>query len=149
MPNNQQPREGKPGTTDQWPRWEGPEENRPAAYLPAKDNLEVDHDAAGESWQDPGRTDGIGALQQVDDISLPRDERVRQRAFENWERRGRPEGTHDEDWFAAAQEIDAEMGETAAPVHPEMSGASGAASDPFEMLPSEADEPRSKAKRVK
>jgi len=35
-----EPRDGKPGTTDQFPRWEGPEENRPSGYLPAKDNPE-------------------------------------------------------------------------------------------------------------
>jgi len=33
-----EPRDGKPGTTDQFPRWEGPEENRPAGYLPAEDS---------------------------------------------------------------------------------------------------------------
>ena len=149
MPKNRQPRDGKPGTTDQWPRWEGPEESRPRGYLPAKDNPEVDRNAAGESLQGPERTDVADPTQQVDETSLPRDERVRQRAYENWEGRGRPEGTHDQDWFAAAQEIDSEMGETADPAHPVMSGASAPASDPFEMLPSDGNPPKSKAKRVK
>jgi len=39
------PRDGKPGTTDQSPRWEGPKENRPAGYLPAKDDPENTSDA--------------------------------------------------------------------------------------------------------
>jgi len=42
------PRDGKPGTTDQFPRWEGPEENRPAGYLPAKDDPENTPDATEE-----------------------------------------------------------------------------------------------------
>lgn len=34
----EKPREGgAPGTTDQWPRWEGPPGSRPPGYLPAKD----------------------------------------------------------------------------------------------------------------
>lgn len=49
------PRDGKPGTTDQSPRWEGPEETRPAGYLPAVDNPAEDRDAAGENLNDPDR----------------------------------------------------------------------------------------------
>jgi hypothetical protein len=33
-----------------------------------------------------------------------RDERIRQRAYEIWEREGRPEGRHDEHWRRAAEE---------------------------------------------
>lgn len=43
------PKSGPAGTTDQAPRWEGPEETRPRGYLPAEDDTETDHDAAGES----------------------------------------------------------------------------------------------------
>jgi len=43
----------KAGTTDQKPRWEGPPENRPRGYLPAKDDPTVDRDAAGENLNDP------------------------------------------------------------------------------------------------
>jgi len=43
---------GKPGTTDQKPRWEGPPENRPRGYRPAKDNPDEDRDAAGENLKD-------------------------------------------------------------------------------------------------
>tara|TARA_R110002020_G_scaffold25060_6_gene81606 strand:+ start:6926 stop:7078 length:153 start_codon:yes stop_codon:yes gene_type:complete len=36
------PKSGPAGTTDQRPRWEGPEESRPSGYLPAKDDPEDD-----------------------------------------------------------------------------------------------------------
>jgi hypothetical protein len=54
---NNVPKDGKPGTTDQWPRWEGPPENRPRGYLPAKDDPANDPDAAGETLKDPERDD--------------------------------------------------------------------------------------------
>lgn len=50
------PRDGQPGTTDQSPRWEGPEETRPRGYLPADDDPAVDRDAAGENLSDPDRS---------------------------------------------------------------------------------------------
>ena len=53
---NTPPREGKPGTTEQSPRWEGPEENRPRGYLPAEDDPASDRDAAGENLNDPDRS---------------------------------------------------------------------------------------------
>lgn len=51
------PQDGAPGTTDQSPRWEGPEESRPRGYLPAEDNPEVDRDANGENLRDPRKRD--------------------------------------------------------------------------------------------
>lgn len=51
------PEDGQPGTTDQSPRWEGPEETRPRGYLPAADDPDVDRDALGETNQDPSRED--------------------------------------------------------------------------------------------
>lgn len=51
--------QGKPGTTDERPRWEGPPETRPRGYLPAKDDPERDRDAAGENLKDPDRR-GLG-----------------------------------------------------------------------------------------
>jgi hypothetical protein len=45
------------GTTDQMPRWEGPPENRPRGYLPAKDDPAKDRDAAGENLKDPDKRD--------------------------------------------------------------------------------------------
>lgn len=47
------PKNGAPGTTDQSPRWEGPQENAPRGYLPAKDNPDKNRDANGESNSDP------------------------------------------------------------------------------------------------
>jgi len=45
-----------------------------------------------------------------------RDEKIRQRAHQIWEREGWPEGKHDEHWAQAAREIDneAEAGAAAA-----------------------------------
>ncbi len=40
---------GPAGTTEQKPRWEGPPENRPRGYLPAKDDPHTNPDAAGET----------------------------------------------------------------------------------------------------
>ncbi len=50
------PKPGPAGTTDQSPRWEGPEETRPAGYLPAIDDPETDRDAVGENLNDPDRS---------------------------------------------------------------------------------------------
>ncbi|MDV4183081.1 hypothetical protein R1521_31730 [Rhizobium brockwellii] len=47
------PKDGAPGTTDQSPRWEGPQENTPRGYLRAKDDPDQDLDAKGESNSDP------------------------------------------------------------------------------------------------
>ena len=61
------PKDGKPGTTDQSPRWEGPQENRPRGYMPAKDNPDIDRDAVGENLKDPEKR-GLGdALKTRDD----------------------------------------------------------------------------------
>jgi hypothetical protein len=61
------PRDGAPGTTDQSPRWEGPQENTPSGYLPAKDNPDVDRDAHGENLQDPQKTKISDAMKTRDD----------------------------------------------------------------------------------
>ncbi|MDB5555577.1 MAG: hypothetical protein JWL86_5561 [Rhizobium sp.] len=66
MPVNS-PKDGAPGTTEQSPRWEGPQENRPRGYLPAKDDPEVDRDAVGENLQDPRKRDVSDALKTRDD----------------------------------------------------------------------------------
>jgi hypothetical protein len=49
------PKDGQPGTTEQSPHWEGPPENRPRGYLPAKDDPETQPDAAGETLKNPDR----------------------------------------------------------------------------------------------
>lgn len=56
------PRDGAPGTTDQSPRWEGPEESRPRGYLPAKDDPDTTRDAVGETNTDPERNRPSDAL---------------------------------------------------------------------------------------
>ncbi len=56
------PRGGAPGTTDQSPRWEGPEQSRPRGYLPAKDDPDTAHDAVGETNKDPERATPSDAL---------------------------------------------------------------------------------------
>lgn len=61
------PKDGKPGTTDQSPRWEGPQENTPRGYMPAKDNPDVDGDAVGENLQDPEKEDFGDSLKTRDD----------------------------------------------------------------------------------
>lgn len=61
------PADGAAGTTDQSPRWEGPEETRPGGYLPAKDNPDVDRDALGENNQDPERKSPSDALKIKED----------------------------------------------------------------------------------
>jgi hypothetical protein len=61
------PKDGKPGTTDQSPRWEGPQENTPRGYMPAKDNPDVDRDAVGENLQDPEKEDFGDSLKTRDD----------------------------------------------------------------------------------
>lgn len=43
-----------------------------------------------------------------------RDERIRQRAYEIWEREGRPGGMEEKHWHQAAEEIAAEEGRTPA-----------------------------------
>lgn len=49
------PTPGPAGTTEQSPRWEGPEETRPRGYLPAVDDPATDRDAVGENLNDPDR----------------------------------------------------------------------------------------------
>lgn len=61
------PRDGAPGTTDQSPRWEGPQESKPRGYMPAKDDPDVDRDAVGENLQDPQKTKVSDSLKTKDD----------------------------------------------------------------------------------
>lgn len=61
------PRDGAPGTTDQSPRWEGPQDNRPNGYLPADDDPETDRDAVGENLRDPRKKTVSDAMKIRDD----------------------------------------------------------------------------------
>lgn len=104
---------GAPGTTDQMPRWEGPPENRPAGYLPAEDNPDVDRDAAGENLQDPDRSTLTDATTTKDNPPSSegrpsREDRIRNRAYELWDADGRQQGSHEHHWHQAAREIDDE-----------------------------------------
>ena len=60
-------RGGAPGTTEDRPRWEGPPENRPRGYLPAKDNPAEDRDAAGENLRDPEKSNLSDAFKTKED----------------------------------------------------------------------------------
>jgi hypothetical protein len=61
------PKDGAPGTTDQSPRWEGPQENTPRGYMPAKDDPDKVRDANEESESDPVKTKVTDALKQKGD----------------------------------------------------------------------------------
>jgi hypothetical protein len=63
----QTPHDETTGTTDQRPRWEGPPENRPRGYKPAKDDPASDRDAAGENLNDPEKSDLSDAFKQKGD----------------------------------------------------------------------------------
>jgi hypothetical protein len=43
------PKDGAPGTTDHSPTWEGPQENRPSGYLPAKEDSDRARDANSDA----------------------------------------------------------------------------------------------------
>lgn len=60
------PRDGAPGTTDQSPRWEGPEETWPRGYLPAKDDPDIETDAVGETNKSPERNRPSDAFKTKD-----------------------------------------------------------------------------------
>ncbi len=47
-----------------------------------------------------------------------REDRIRRRAYELWEKSGRPEGSHEAHWYEAAQEIGSEPSSDAAPSGP-------------------------------
>ncbi|MDR7141917.1 hypothetical protein [Rhizobium sp. BE258] len=58
------PKDGAPGTTDQSPRWEGPQENTPPGYLPARDDPDRTKDANGETNSDPEVKKVLDGLKQ-------------------------------------------------------------------------------------
>ncbi len=49
---NATPKPGRPGEVSQWPRWEGPEESRPAGYLPAERNAGIRSGDSREKTRD-------------------------------------------------------------------------------------------------
>ena len=54
---NEQPTAGKPGETSQWPRWEGPDENRPSGYLQGKDDIFAEPEQQNHAGQAPADYD--------------------------------------------------------------------------------------------
>lgn len=79
----EKPRPGTPGTTDQSPRWEGPEETRPRGYMPARDDPDRDRDAMGESNADPSREKVSDAGKTKDDEPQSEEERTRREQATN------------------------------------------------------------------
>ena len=61
------PKDGAAGTTDQSPRWEGPEERRPSGYLPAIDNPKTDRNTAGKNLNNPRKRNVADGLKARDD----------------------------------------------------------------------------------
>jgi hypothetical protein len=61
------PKDGAPGTTDQSPRWEGPQETRPPGYMPAKDDPDKARDANDEANSDPKVKNVSDGLKQKGD----------------------------------------------------------------------------------
>jgi hypothetical protein len=61
------PKDGAPGTTEQSPRWEGPQETRPPGYLPAKDDPDRTEDANGETNASPEVKKVSDGLKQKDE----------------------------------------------------------------------------------
>jgi len=60
---NEQPKAGKPGETSQWPRWEGPDENRPSGYLQGDADIFADDtEQASHAGQGPADYDRPDAL---------------------------------------------------------------------------------------
>jgi len=62
----QQSKRRRSRTTDQSPRWEGPEERRPSAYLPVIDNPKTDRNTAGENLNNPRKRNVADGLTRDD-----------------------------------------------------------------------------------
>jgi hypothetical protein len=101
------PKDGAPGTTEQSPRWERPEDNRPRGYLPAIDDPNTARDAAGENLSDPEKSDLSDAF-KTGKTDQGRQDRIRARAYEIWEREGRQDGMSEYYCHQAVTEIDQE-----------------------------------------
>lgn len=69
------PKDGAPGTTVQSPTWEGPQENRPSGYLPAKDDSDRARDANGEANNDPSE-EGLGWIYSEGRLRCPTSKRM-------------------------------------------------------------------------
>jgi hypothetical protein len=82
----------------------------------------------------PIRRNSAGSGTKRRRLIMDREERIRQRAHEIWEREGRPEGREQEHWDQAVQEIESESSEAErGPVAPDP--AVGVGSDPAANRP--------------
>lgn len=79
----EKPQPGAPGTTEQSPRWEGPEATRPRGYLPATDDPDHDPDAAGETNADPSREKVRDAGKTKDETPEDRDDELKREQATN------------------------------------------------------------------
>ena len=77
----EKPKDGAPGTTEQSPRWEGPEATRPRGYLPAEDDPDRDRDALGENNADPSREKVSDAGKTKDDPETEEERIKREQAI--------------------------------------------------------------------
>jgi hypothetical protein len=62
-----EPKDGAAGTTDQSPRWEGPQENTPRGYQKAADDPDQTEDAVGETNANPKKTNLSDAFKTTDE----------------------------------------------------------------------------------
>lgn len=53
-----------------------------------------------------------------DDMNTIDEQTIRERAYEMWEAQGRPQGSQDDDWFAAEAELMAERDAASGPLEP-------------------------------
>ena len=77
-------------------------------------------------------------------MNKDKEDRIRVRAFEIWQKSGQPEGSHDDHWHQATREIDAEDGIGTSPATEQVAPAW--APDPDSDQPSGPAEPKSPQK---
>ena len=106
VPLSKSPKHGKPGTSDQSPR--------PQGYLPAKDGPAIARDAAGENMSDTDKGD-VSDASKTRLADQGRQDRIRARAYEIWEREGRQDGMSEYYWHQAITELDQERSTTNSP----------------------------------
>ena len=57
---------------------------------------------------------GVTSTQSMPGTMVPHD-KIAMRAYDKWVKRGRPSGTHVQDWLEAERELQAEFARAAAP----------------------------------
>lgn len=97
------PRSAAPGPNAEPPRWKGPAENLPTGSPTVGPDL--DHGGAGDSLADGEKSHPSDSF-TVQPAAEDREDRIRRRAYDLWEREGRPEGEHERHWHQAARDVD-------------------------------------------